>query len=432
MNLPEQCTQANNKKKGTNKRAASGSNNKKRRGKKAKQVKSADYVVRKLDSETRADEEGNTTTVDWHGVKFDCHDSEIFVCTDPSDGELVCAEYGLSEEERKEHKFNYSSYKDFLDRVLEDHGRFVSVGNNKYIGLCGTEQRVASETGLELVNSRDQNGGSKADEAGFSATRINHEMISSHGSGTMRTLAFLVLTQIFDDETRCVSTHGQGVWIGKINYYIAATGQMHLHRDRATFTSNKNVIHWLDADTEAEGYTPQSVSDKSKLLLLGTSFRGLISVGDTEGQQAGSIWFGIPKNPKTTASNELPFGDGMWAECEDGTACCFEVARKSGDLFVADALLNDLNGQKKFWLNGKLACVYHKPMSAGETGTAPTATVCIDVKATGIDDATNYLIGLCNQVSETAGKGQAPPRSKQQGLFHQAEGVWHNVCWCWR
>jgi hypothetical protein len=50
-----------------------------RRDKKAKQVKSAGYVARQLGSETRADEDGNPTPVaDWHGVKFDCHDSKIF------------------------------------------------------------------------------------------------------------------------------------------------------------------------------------------------------------------------------------------------------------------------------------------------------------------------------------------------------------------
>jgi hypothetical protein len=67
-------------------------------------VQSAEYVVTKLESETREDGEGNKTAVDWHSVKLKSHDSEIFVCTDPANGELVCAEYGLREEAGANHK----------------------------------------------------------------------------------------------------------------------------------------------------------------------------------------------------------------------------------------------------------------------------------------------------------------------------------------
>jgi hypothetical protein len=225
--------------------------------------------------------------------------------------------------------------------------------------------------------------GAKAAGAVFKATRINHEMVHSHGSEALRALAFLVLTKIFDGEARCVSRHHNGVWIGKMNYYqgdigpetgqsddetgkygvdepetgqsdetgksetesetvaetesgaVAETGEMHLHCDRATFTTGTNPTDWLD--TKAINYKARVPSPKSEILLRGEGYRGLISLGDTAGQQTGSLWFGLPANPKTSAANEL-VGPRMWAGCSDGPPCAFEVERKHGHLFLADRL----------------------------------------------------------------------------------------------
>jgi hypothetical protein len=50
---------------------------------KDKTALTADYVVRGLDQETRVDEHGSPTTVNWHGVTLSTSPEEIFVCTNP-------------------------------------------------------------------------------------------------------------------------------------------------------------------------------------------------------------------------------------------------------------------------------------------------------------------------------------------------------------
>jgi hypothetical protein len=57
--------------------------------------------------------------------------------------------------------------------------------------------------------------------------------------------------------------------------------------------------------------TKNGLSQKQVIYLSNRAYRCLIAVGDTPGQQVGSIVFGIPANPNTSAGNEV-LGDAMW------------------------------------------------------------------------------------------------------------------------
>ena len=61
----------------------------------------------------------------------------------------------------------------------------------------------------------------------------------------------------------------------------------------------------------SQGKTKNGLSQKQVTYLSNHAYRCLIAVGDTPGQQVGSIVFGIPANPNTSAGNEV-LGDAMW------------------------------------------------------------------------------------------------------------------------
>jgi hypothetical protein len=57
--------------------------------------------------------------------------------------------------------------------------------------------------------------------------------------------------------------------------------------------------------------TKNGLSQKQVAYLSKQAHRCLIAVGDTPSQQVGSVVFGIPTNPNTSAGNKK-LGDAMW------------------------------------------------------------------------------------------------------------------------
>jgi hypothetical protein len=65
-------------------------------------------------------------------------------------------------------------------------------------------------------------------------------------------------------------------------------------------TRKQGLGGWL----ESLGKTHNGLSQKQVIYLSNQAYRCLIAVGDTPGQQVGSIVFGLPADPKTTADRE--------------------------------------------------------------------------------------------------------------------------------
>ena len=134
----------------------------------------------------------------------------------------------------------------------------------------------------------------------------------------------------------------------------------------------------------------------------------MIAVGDAPGQQVGSIVFGIAGNPNTSAANEKA-GDAMWRTYGDeNEPCRIVITRKHGDLYV----FNDaMNGRQKIWVGGELVALYHKPQAVAD-GASSTSTICIDLRATDLDDAMTYIKAACISIAQKVDAGEAPPRKK--------------------
>ena len=134
----------------------------------------------------------------------------------------------------------------------------------------------------------------------------------------------------------------------------------------------------------------------------------MIAVGDEPGQQVGSIAFGIPDNPNTWAGNEKA-GDEMWRKHgDDDQPCRIVITRKHNDLWVFDGAMN---GRQKIWVAGELLALYHKPQAVAD-GDSSTSTICIDLRATDLDDALTYIKAACNSIAQKVADGEAPPRKE--------------------
>jgi hypothetical protein len=183
-------------------------------------------------------------------------------------------------------------------------------------------------------------------------------------------------------------------------------GEQHLHRDRLSFEGTKPKQlggGWL----HSLGSTKNGLSQKQVIYLRSQSYRCLIAVGDKPDQQVGSISFGIPENPNTSAGNEKA-GDAMWRKHGCGRACCIEITRKHGDLWV----FNDVaNGRQKTWVGGELVALYHKPQAVAD-GASSTSTICIDLRATNLEDAMSYIKAACISIAQNVAAGEAPPRKE--------------------
>jgi hypothetical protein len=117
-------------------------------------------------------------------------------------------------------------------------------------------------------------------------------------------------------------------------------------------------------------------------------------------QQVGSIMFGIPENPNTSAANE-EVGDAMWRKHGgDDKPCCIEITRKHGDLWVFD---DAMNGRQKTWVGGELLALYHKPQAVAD-GASSASTICIDLRATDLDDAMSYIKEACISIAQPEGR----------------------------
>jgi hypothetical protein len=59
------------------------------------------------------------------------------------------------------------------------------------------------------------------------------------------------------------------------------------------------------------GKTKNGLLQKQVIYLSNQAYCCLIAVGDTPGQQVGSIAFGLPADPNTSTGNKM-LGDAMW------------------------------------------------------------------------------------------------------------------------
>jgi hypothetical protein len=113
--------------------------------------------------------------------------------------------------------------------------------------------------------------------------------------------------------------------------------------------------------------------------------------------------------------------------------CRIEIKRKHGDLWVFD---DAINGRQKIWVGGELVAIFHKPQAAVVKGASSTSTVCIDLRATYLDDAMAYIKDSCNSSAEEVTDGKAPERKapddddggwlppKEVGLFKHVDPVY--------
>jgi hypothetical protein len=90
-----------------------------------------------------------------------------------------------------------------------------------------------------------------------------------------------------------------------------------------------------------------------------------------------------------------------------------------------------MNGRQKIWVGGELVALYHKPQAVAD-GASSTSTICIDLRATDLDDAMQYIKAACISIAQKVDDGEAPPRKapddvdggwlrpKEVGLFKEA------------
>jgi hypothetical protein len=116
----------------------------------------------------------------------------------------------------------------------------------------------------------------------------------------------------------------------------------------------------------------------------------------------------------------------------DDKPCCIEITRKHGDLWV----FNDaINGRQKIWVGDELVALYHKPHAVAD-GASSTSTICIDLRATDLDDAMSYIKEACISIAQKVADGEAPPRKESDdgnggwvrpeevGLFRHVDPVY--------
>jgi hypothetical protein len=62
-------------------------------------------------------------------------------------------------------------------------------------------------------------------------------------------------------------------------------------------------------------------------------------------------------------------------------------------------------------VGGELLALYHKPQAVAD-GASSTSTICIDLRATDLDDALTYIKAACNSIAQKVADDKAPPRKK--------------------
>jgi hypothetical protein len=63
------------------------------------------------------------------------------------------------------------------------------------------------------------------------------------------------------------------------------------------------------------------------------------------------------------------------------------------------------------WVAGELVALYHKPQAVAD-GASSTSTICIDLRATDLDDAMTYIKAACNTIAQKVDAREAPPRKE--------------------
>jgi hypothetical protein len=64
-----------------------------------------------------------------------------------------------------------------------------------------------------------------------------------------------------------------------------------------------------------------------------------------------------------------------------------------------------MNGRQKIWVGGELVALFHKPQAVAN-GASSTSTICIDLRASDLDDAMAYIKKQCNSIAEKVADGQ--------------------------
>jgi hypothetical protein len=86
--------------------------------------------------------------------------------------------------------------------------------------------------------------------------------------------------------------------------------------------------------------------------------------------------------------------------------CRIEIKRNHGDLWV---FVDAINGRPKIWVGDELVAIFHKPLAvAVAKGASSTSTICIDLRATDLDDAMSCIKEACNSIAEEVTDGKAP------------------------
>jgi hypothetical protein len=92
------------------------------------------------------------------------------------------------------------------------------------------------------------------------------------------------------------------------------------------------------------------------------------------------------------------------------------IKRKHGDLWVFD---DAINGRQKIWVGGELVALFHKPQAVAN-GTSSASTICIDLRATDLNDAMAYIKQACNSIAQKVADDKVPPRKEPD----DGDGSW--------
>jgi hypothetical protein len=92
-------------------------------------------------------------------------------------------------------------------------------------------------------------------------------------------------------------------------------------------------------------------------------------------------------------------------------------------------------GVRRSGWGGELVAIFHKPLAVAN-GASSTSTICIDLRATDLDDAMAYIKKACNSIAKEVTDGEAPERKaaddgdggwlppKEVGLFKNVDPVY--------
>ena len=70
-------------------------------------------------------------------------------------------------------------------------------------------------------------------------------------------------------------------------------------------------------------------------------------------------------------------------------------------------------------MGGELVALFHKPQAVAN-GTSSASTICIDLRATDLNDAMAYIKQACNSIAQKVADDKVPPRKEPD----DGDGSW--------